>query len=426
MNAEDKRIKFGIVGTGGIFYGWGDGSGHLPACPWVADEARLAAICDLSAGSLGKAAAAVRRLYAEKAAVHKTEGNEELASLLLADAENLKTHTSLEEMLKAERLDFVDIITPCEHHAAGVRQALAAGCHILCEKPLAKTWLDAEEMAKAVEKSGKILLYGENLIYADPYHDIGKLIRKGEIGELEALWIPFSISEPGNYSYAKGGVGALLDNGIHAITLAWFLVGFDYVPKRVKSLAPDGVSSRIGRRLVDGVERTLNVEDYASFVVEFENPASGQWVNAYLEASWSFGDAGAFRVVGSKGEIRIKDGKPLVEDQFGNTRARELFHPAFLNMRMPPGYGGHPQQVKAMVRLVKAAAAPACDVKIGSESMAIAQAVYLSEARGRKAVSIAEFKEYAKGFAGKPDALLAELLEKGIQRRDATERSGSI
>lgn len=416
MNAVDKRIKFGIIGTGGIFYGWGDGSGHLPGCPWVVEEARLTAICDLNENSLKKAAAAVKKLYREKAEIHRANGCENVAELLIADSENLKLYTNMDEMLNAEKLDFVNIITPCEHHASVVRKALASGCNVLCEKPLVRTWLEAEEISREVEKSGKVFLYGENLIYADPYYDIRKLVQKGEIGELEAVWIPFSISEPGNFSYTKGGVGALLDNGIHAITLAWFIVGFDYVPKRVKSLGPDGVSARIKNRLVDGVIRELSVEDYANFVIEFEHPETGHWVNAYIEASWSFDDTGAFRVIGSKGEIKIKEGGIAVEDQFGNSHGRNIFHPGFLNSEPPPGYGGHPQQLKTMVRLVKENAEPLCNVKRGSESLAVAQAVYLSEARGKKAVTLDEFKEYAEKFGKNPEALLRELLETGIRK----------
>lgn len=416
MNAMDKRIKFGIVGTGGIFYGWGDGSGHLPGCPWVIEEGQLSALCDLSEGSLKKAAAAVRKLYKDKADMYRANGRDDLADLLIADSENLKLYTNIDEMLKNEKLDFVDIITPCEHHSSVVKKALDAGCNVLCEKPLVRTWLEAEEIAGCVEKSGKVFLYGENLIYADPFYDVKKLIQKGEIGELEALWISFSISEPGNFSYTKGGVGALLDNGIHAITLAWFTVGFDYIPKRVKALGPDGISARIRKRLVDGVVRKLDVEDYAGFVIEFEDTESGHWVNAYLEASWSFDDAGAFKVVGSRGEIRINDGKITVEDSFGNSHGRNIFHPSFLNSEPPPGYGGHPQQLKNMIQLVRKKVEPECDVKKGSESLAIAQAVYLSEARGRKAVTLDEFKEYAKKFEKHPEGLLKELLETGIRK----------
>lgn len=207
----------------------------------------------------------------------------------------------------------------------------------------------------------------------------------------------------------------MLDNGIHAITLAWFLAGFDYLPKRVKALAPDGVSARIKNRFLDGRIKEMNVEDYANFVVEFECPLTGHWVNAYLEASWSFGDVGAFKVVGSRGEIRMDGEKIVVVDQAGNARVRDIFHPGCLNLQAPPGYAGHPQQLRAMIRLVKENAQPLCDVRVGSESLAIAQAVYLSEARGKKAVTVSEFKEYAKKFNKNPEGLQLELLKTGVR-----------
>jgi predicted dehydrogenase len=380
------------------------------------EEARLTAICDLDENNLKKAAAAVKQLYNERAEFHRSNGCVWIADLLVEDCENLKLYSSIDDMLKSEKLDFVDIIIPCEHHTAAVKKSIDADCHVICEKPLVMTWPEAEELVGYVEKSGKILLYGENLIYADPYHDVRKLIQKGEVGELETIHISFSISEPGNYSYANGGVGALLDNGIHAITLAWFLAGFDYIPKRVKSLSPDGVSVRIKERLLDGAVKKLDVEDYANFVVEFEDPENDHWVNAYLEASWSFDDTNAFSVIGSRGEIKIKDGKIEIEDHFGNSHIRNAFHPGFFNMEAPPGYGGHAQQLKSMVRLVKGTAKPLCDAEKGAESLAIAQAVYLSEARGRKAVTLSEFKNYAKKFNS--EALRHELLETGIRKQE--------
>ena len=411
-----NRTKTGVIGAGGIFEGWGKGSGHLPGYPWLVDEVRLACVCDLSEKSLRRAEAAVKKLYKEKADIHKENGNDELANLLLDDIKNLKLYTDIDEMLKAEALNLVDIITPCEHHLGIAQKSLNAGCHVMCEKPLASTWLNAEEIVKEVEKTGKLFQYGENLIFADPYYDIRKLIQKDEIGELEAIWLPLAIGEPGNYSYTKAGIGSLLDMGIHGITLCWFLLGFDYIPKRVKSLSPEGVAIRMKDRLMNGVFKELTVEDDAHCVVEFENPVTGQWVNTYIEASWSYRDMQEFKVVGSNGEIGQKEEAIEVRDSFGNSRLIDIFHPDFLNKVLPPGYSGFPQQLKSMVTCVKEETKPLCNEKIGSESLAIAQAVYLSETRGRKAVNLTEFKKYAKKFNGKSEDLLRELLATGIRR----------
>jgi predicted dehydrogenase len=413
----DKRLKIVTVGTGNIFYGWGGGSGHLPSYLWVADEARLTAICDVNATSLNRAALAVKKYYAEKAANYREHGFTSLADLLTADSDALKTYSNLGEMLKVEKPDIVDVITPCEYHAETIREALAAGCHVICEKPLARTWLESEEIAADVKKSGKVFFYGENFIYADPWHDIAKLIRKGEIGELEAIWMPQCISEPGSINYMKGGIGALLDMGSHAVTLAWYLIGFDCSPIRVRAIGPDGVAVRIGKRFINGELMPMAVEDYAAFSVEFEDAGTGRWINAYIEASWAYDDCGPFRVVGSRGEIRLEDGKIVVIDQFGQKHVREIGHcDGWLNSPPAPGYAGQPQQLKSMVRLIKTGGQPSCNVHIGSETVAIAQAAYLSEAKNRKAVSLEEFKEYARGFAGKPELLQKELIKNGINR----------
>jgi len=409
------RLHYGILGAGNIFFGWGNGSGHLPGCPWVIEEGRLAAICDINRDNLNKAASATRRLYLDKAAQHRAAGREDLAQLLENDCNSLKLYSSLEEMLQSEKLDFTVIITPCEHHAEAIRKILAAGCHILCEKPLVRTWLEAQALADCVSNSDCIFLYGENLIYADPFHDVRKLIAKGEIGELDTVRIPFSISKPGNDNYANGRVGALLDNGIHAITLAWHIIGFDYVPQTVKALHPDGIATRIGKRLIDGEAQEFTVEDYANFAVLFVHPQTGHWVSAILEASWSFGDMTAFKATGNKGEISIKDGKIMVEDAYGNSHPRNISHGGFLNSEPPPGYGGHPQQLLNMIRLVRKNAVPLCDIRKAAESLAIAQSAYLSEARGKTAVTLDEFKQYAGKFSH-ADELLEELLSKGINK----------
>lgn len=410
-----SRIQYAILGAGGIFFGWGEGSGHLPGCPWVVEEGRLTAICDINAENLNRAAAATRKLYLDKAVEYRAVGREDIAQLLENDCNSLKLYSSIEEMLQNENLDFTVVITPCEHHAEAIRKLLDAGCHILCEKPLVRTWPEAVALADSVSKSGRIFLYGENLIYADPFRDVRKLIVKGEIGELDTVRIPFSISEPGNYSYTKGKVGALLDNGIHAITLAWYLLGFEYVPKKVKALFPEGICTRIGTRLIDGENLELPVEDYSNFAVLFEHPESGHWVSAILEASWSYADAGVFKVTGNKGEISVRDDKIMVEDAYGNTHQRNFSHAVFLNSEQPPGYGGHPQQLLNMIRLVRKKGVPMCDIHIAAESLAIAQSAYLSEARGKKAVILEEFKQYAGKFSHAGE-LLQELLSTGVKR----------
>ena len=100
---EDKRIKIGVIGTGGIFEGWGGDSGHLPAYPWIIEEAKIVSLCDINERNLKKADIAFKRLFKEKADSFKERGDTEISDLLVADSEGIKLYTSLDEMLKAER-----------------------------------------------------------------------------------------------------------------------------------------------------------------------------------------------------------------------------------------------------------------------------------------------------------------------------------
>ncbi|MEM2762456.1 MAG: Gfo/Idh/MocA family oxidoreductase, partial [Candidatus Bathyarchaeia archaeon] len=116
-----KRVRVGVVGSGGIFQG-----AHLPAYPDIA-EAQLAAICDISESVLKAAERRARGVYQERMQKAKDEGNIDLAERLREDIDNLKTYTSFSEMLSKENLDLVDICTPTKFHAPVAIEALKNG-----------------------------------------------------------------------------------------------------------------------------------------------------------------------------------------------------------------------------------------------------------------------------------------------------------
>ncbi|HIE08335.1 MAG TPA: Gfo/Idh/MocA family oxidoreductase [Armatimonadetes bacterium] len=393
-----ERLKIGVVGTGNIFEGWGGGSGHLPGLAWVVDEAQVVALCDVSEPALRRAEKALKKYFAEKAKECEERGFEEVAELLRSDAESVRLYTSLDEMLDRESLDILDVLTPAEHHKEAVLKALEAGCHVMCEKPLTRTWPEAREIEEAVEGSGKLLQYNEHLVFADPYVQMRRLVQEGAIGEPLCLFLSFCTGfGPGSYGYVKGRVGALLDMGSHAVVLAWFLLGFDLKPVRVWSLPPVGVSTKVRQVLVEGVPKEMPVDDDAHFAVEFEHPGTGRHAIAYIEVSWATKDFHGTRVIGTQGEMRPKGAEAIeVIDVHGSAREARIGHSGWLRFLPPPGYSGHPQEIKAMVRCVKEGTKPLCDHKIAAESIALLNACQLSEAKGRVAVSLEEFKGFAK------------------------------
>lgn len=100
-------------------------------------------------------------------------------------------YTSPEAMLKAERLDLIDIVTPRETHAAMVRLAAAHGVHALCEKPLCPT--HEEAVALMAEVGGRIrVMVNENWRYRAYFHQIAAWLQADTLGTVTlvrmALW----------------------------------------------------------------------------------------------------------------------------------------------------------------------------------------------------------------------------------------------
>ena len=124
-----KRLKVGIIGCGGIANGK-----HLPSLKAI-NRVDLVAFCDLIEEKAIKAA--------------KEYGT--------PDA---KVYTDYQELLKDESIDVVHVLTPNRMHAQISIDALHAGKHVMCEKPMAKTAEDARRMVAAAKESGKKLTIG--------------------------------------------------------------------------------------------------------------------------------------------------------------------------------------------------------------------------------------------------------------------------
>ena len=403
------RVRTAVIGTGGIFYGWGGGSGHLPGFGWVA-EAQLAALCDPNENALNKALAEARKFLNEKAKEAEDANDNERAQSLRDDAADLKGYTSLAPLLDEAQPDLVVIISPASTHAPTSIAAMRAGANVICEKPMTRTWLEAQQVVDVAAETGKFFHYGENLIYGDPWQVMRTCLDAGMIGETLMLYLPLAIGGMGNFSYARDKVGALLDMASHSITLSWYLIGFDKRPTRVKAVGPHGIAIRMPERQVAGVIAELTVDDDAHLLVEYEDPKTGAWLNTHLEGSWSFRDSPETRVLGSTGALVPDGGGCKIIDSFGGERGCAPFHPSFHNMPQPPGWGGHPQQLKNMCHCILNDIKPQCDENVGADSMAIMGAAYLSQSRGRVAVSLDEFKAYARDLEAKHGENASEVM----------------
>lgn len=100
-------------------------------------------------------------------------------------------YRSFHEMLDKEQMDGLVIATPLHEHAHQTIDALHAGVHVLCEKAMARTIEDCNDMAKAFLDTGKILYVGHQRMFNIKYHQAYKMIEEGKLGritQIRAFW----------------------------------------------------------------------------------------------------------------------------------------------------------------------------------------------------------------------------------------------
>jgi len=137
-------------------------------------------------------------------------------------------HDSVEALLSDEAIDFVDICTPPSSHAPLIQQALRAQLHVLCEKPLATSLSDAQGIATAAMRSGRVVHVVHNWLKAPVCRKVSELIAQDAIGRVQSIrWetlrtqpaiaVPTGGSANWRIDPAIAGGGILFDHGWHAL-----------------------------------------------------------------------------------------------------------------------------------------------------------------------------------------------------------------
>lgn len=117
------------------------------------------------------------------------------AAQALASANGIgKAYGSVSEMLEGEHLDFVDICTPPQTHASVAIEAMSHGCHVLCEKPLAASVSDCDDIVKAASQYGVKVCVGHSDLFYWPLMRAREWVARGEIGEFRGMQICLSTS----------------------------------------------------------------------------------------------------------------------------------------------------------------------------------------------------------------------------------------
>ena len=144
----------------------------------------------------------------------------------------------IEDLLGYEELDALVLCTPNHLHESHILAALSADLHVLVEKPLALSSGSAQKIAKAAEKSGKVVLVGMNHRYRPDVQLVRSFVQSGELGVVDSVRGSWHVFRPSRAQLGwrqkreLSGGGAMLDLGLTMLDLAFWLAG-NPVPERV-------------------------------------------------------------------------------------------------------------------------------------------------------------------------------------------------
>lgn len=218
-----------------------------------------------------------------------------------ADRFGLPVVDSAEAIFEDTSIDYVIILTPPNSHLELVRQAAAAGKHVLLEKPLDVTLERSRQLVETARQAGIKLGIVFQRRFRTTFSETARLLCEGELGEIISVsmrlsnWRPQSYyDEPGRGTIARDGGGVLLTQAIHTIDQFITLAG---LPTEVNAFA---VTSPVHR---------METEDLVHASLRFENGAIGS-LSATTSAYPGYPDE--IEILGTKGSARLSSDSGVI------------------------------------------------------------------------------------------------------------------
>ena len=272
--------------------------------------------------------------------------------------------TELEALLAIPDLDAVYISTTNEKHHPQALAAIAAGKHVLCEKPLAMTTAEAAEMVRAAEAAGVVLATNHHLRNAGAHRAIQELVAEGRIGRVLSVRVFHAVHLPPHLrgwriNDATAGGGVIPDITVHDADSVRFYLGED--PVEVVAMAG---ASGMGAGVEDSVMSVWSLP-------------SGAMVQTHESFTHPFAGSG-IEVHGTEGSIfgrGIMTQKPVGEVELVTAAGREAV-----------AFERHDLYARSLARFTEAVAGrgrPAADGTDGVKSLAVALAVRAAARTGR-------------------------------------------
>ncbi|MFI5136076.1 MAG: Gfo/Idh/MocA family protein [Chitinophagales bacterium] len=234
-----EKLRLGIVGLG-----WVSQVFHLPLLTKF-EDAEVVAVCD----------------------------RDKARSKMIAEKFGIARHyTDYQQMLATEDLAAVDVCTSTDAHLQVTLDALEAGKDVFVEKPIARHYSEAVQMAEAAKQHKRKLMVGMNNRFRPDTMILKSFVEKGELGKVfyaKTGWLKkLSNNNPWMTQKDKAGGGVFLDLGIVMLDLVLWMLGYPEVHR---------VSAKMYKH------KTKSVEDSCIAFIEMKFGPS-----VILEVSWSF------------------------------------------------------------------------------------------------------------------------------------------
>ncbi|HEX4353233.1 MAG TPA: Gfo/Idh/MocA family oxidoreductase [Polyangiales bacterium] len=260
MTQPKRKIRYAVVGAGNIAQ-----VAVLPAFEHAAENSELVALVSSDAEK--------REALSERYKLKHTGGYDEL-----------------EDVLQRASVDAVYIAVPNGMHREITERAARKHVHVLCEKPMAETVEDCEAMIRVCEENDVRLMIAYRLHFEEANLRAIELAQSGKLGELRIFSSVFSQEvRPGDVrTQGELAGGALYDMGVYPINAARYLFRDE----------PDEVFATC---ITGGDGRFVNVDETTTALLRFPGGRIAQ-----LTASLSAAPVSSYRVIGSRGDLRVE------------------------------------------------------------------------------------------------------------------------
>lgn len=371
-----EKIKYGIIGAGQMAMGHKGSIGAI-------DEIEIVAVADVLQESINAFSnySIAETEIAKKNGMWTHDIVAKLEKMPVRKDDRTQYFSDYNEILEIDEIDAVLVCTPDNKHVEHTEAVLAAGKHVISEKPAATSYEDLKRLENAVRKSDKIYQCGLECRYLPAFERARKLVEEKAVGNSRMVWCrefrgPFQ-HKRGNWVLRNDQTGGVfVEKTCHYFDLmTWFA---DSLPKKVIATAGLDV-------VTDIYDFKPDVFDNGFVIVEYENGARGQLSLCMFADNYPDIEIG---IMGDRGHIELSFEKQQILMRERHTPTRTV-----INAKSPANIsnlshgGGVYLEHKAFIENIRKNKKPLTDIEVAKWSVLVGLAAEESARNGNKVVT---------------------------------------